>query len=49
MFEDKVEAYMNEAPFRYSTLGEAPGLAHKIRLGQQYFPGTITLAHYENP
>ncbi len=33
MFMGKTEAYPSEALLRYSTLGLALGLAHKIRLG----------------
>ncbi len=34
MYTGKAEAYRNEAPFKCSTLGKAPGLAHEqnIRL-----------------
>jgi len=49
MFEDKAGTYMNEASFRYSTLGRLLTLPTNIRLGQQYFLGIITLAYYENP
>ncbi len=29
MFADKVVANLSEAPFRYSTIGQGPGLTHK--------------------
>jgi len=29
MFAGKAKAYPSEAPFRFSTLGYAPGLSHK--------------------
>jgi hypothetical protein len=34
MFADKAEAYLREAPFKCSTLGQTPGLTpkHKARL-----------------
>jgi len=43
MFAGKAGAYMSEAPFRCSTASPT-----NIRLGWNGFPGTNTLAYYEN-
>jgi len=42
MFAGKAGAYPSEGPFMCSTLGSAPGLTHKVRLGWKGLPGTIT-------
>ncbi len=35
MFASKASAYMSKAPFRCSTLGKAPDLAHKLLAGPE--------------
>jgi hypothetical protein len=48
MFAGKAGAYMSEATFRFSTLGQAgPGLPTNIRLGWKGSPGANALAYYE--
>ncbi len=49
MFVGNDGAYLSEASFRYSTLGQALALPMNIRLGLKGLPGTNALAYYENP
>jgi hypothetical protein len=44
----KATAYLSEAPFSCSTLGQALVLPTNIRLGWKGLPGTSTLAYYEH-
>ncbi len=47
MFAGKARAYPSEASFRYSTLGQAPGLTHKHQT--KLVRRLRDLAYYKNP
>ena len=48
MFVNKIGAYGNEAPFRFSTVGHAPVVSTNIRLGWKGLSVTNTLAYYKH-
>ncbi len=48
MFVGKAGVHPIEEPFKCFTLGKAPSLAHKHRLGWKGLPRTNTLAYYKS-
>ncbi len=40
-------AYLSEAPFKCSTLGQAPALPENVTVDWKNFPGTNTPSYYE--